>query len=103
MHIPLCQHVRVSGRMDVILVIWYLQAQSQKALRINELASLKTDLHNERVENIDLRNRLCEACMQLDEVAVAKQAGDQELNMTEQVLSPLNNQPGCLPICPACA
>lgn len=62
-----------------------LQAQNQKVAKINELASLRTELKHERAENMVLRERLCEICLQLDEMATAKEAGEEEHSMTEQV------------------
>ncbi len=52
---------------------------------MNEMASLRTDLRTERAENSVLREKLCEVCMHLDQVATAKDLGDQERTMTEQV------------------
>ena len=63
----------------------FLQAQSQKVAKVNELASLRTDLKHERAENMVLREKLCEICLQLDEMATAKEAGEEEHSMTEQV------------------
>ena len=63
----------------------FLQAQSQKVAKVNELASLRTDLKHERAENMVLREKLCEICLQLDDVATAKEAGEEEHSMTEQV------------------
>ncbi|KAK9861370.1 hypothetical protein WJX84_000336 [Apatococcus fuscideae] len=60
-------------------------AQSQKVAKTNELAGLRTDLRHERAENMVLREKLCEICLQLDELANAKEAGEQEHCMTEQV------------------
>lgn len=62
-----------------------MQAQSQKVAKVNELASLRTDLKHERAENMVLREKLCEICLQLDEMATAKEAGEEEHSMTEQV------------------
>ncbi|KAK9844606.1 hypothetical protein WJX74_004505 [Apatococcus lobatus] len=61
-------------------------AQSQKVAKTNELAGLRTDLRHERAENMVLREKLCEICLQLDELANAKEAGEQEHCMTEQEL-----------------
>ncbi|KAK9864426.1 hypothetical protein WJX84_009604 [Apatococcus fuscideae] len=62
-------------------------AQNQKMVaKVSELVNLKTELRQERNENAALRERLCEICLQLDEVACAKEAGEQERSMTEQEL-----------------
>ena len=61
-----------------------MQAQSQKVAKTNELAGLRADLRHERAENMGLREKLCEVCLQLDEMATAKDVGEQEHCMTEQ-------------------